>query len=86
MKNFIDKFKDMDKNSKWMIILSIIVIIILIINISINVGYVIDYNNSRKSGDDKWKMFAGMMEEYDRRIHDVEGRMNFIEGIVNEDK
>lgn len=41
--------------------------------------YIIDYNKSRKSGDDKWKMFSGMMEDYDKRIHNIEERMNSIE-------
>lgn len=84
--NIIDKFKSLDKNSKWTIILSLTVIILLIINLSVSIGYILDYNRSRKSGDDKWKMFAGMIEDYNRRIDSIEERMTIIDGIVEENR
>ncbi len=79
MNKFLNKFKSLDKNSKWTMLLSLIVMMLLIFNLSISIGYIIDYNKSRKSGDDKWKMFSGMMEDYDKRIHNIEERMNSIE-------
>lgn len=78
-KNFIKKFKDLDRANKGVLILSFIVTILLLINIMISVGYIIDYGKSKESGNCKWRMFASMMEDYDKRIKVLEDKIHILE-------
>lgn len=62
-------------HDKVITILLMIVAVLLIVNLSISFKHISGYEAQRQSGNDRWKEVEAILQEYDMRIKDIEGRI-----------
>lgn len=62
-------------HDKVITILLMIVAVLLIVNLSISFKHISGYEAQRQSGNDRWKEIEAILQEYDMRIKDIEGRI-----------
>lgn len=62
-------------HDKVITILLMIVAVLLIVNLSISFKHISGYEAQRQSGDNRWKQVEAILNEYDARIRDIEGKI-----------
>ena len=62
-------------HDKVITILLMTVAVLLIVNLSISFKHISGYEAQRQSGNDRWKEVEAILQEYDMRIKDIEGRI-----------
>ena len=62
-------------HDKVITILLMIVAVLLIVNLSISFKHISGYEAQRQSGNARWKGVEAILQEYDMRIKDIEGRI-----------
>lgn len=62
-------------HDKVITILLMIVAVLLIVNLSISFKHISRYEAQRQSGNARWKEAEAILQEYDMRIKDIEGRI-----------
>lgn len=62
-------------HDKIIIVLLMVVSTLLIVNLYISLNHINGYEAQRQSGDNRWKQVEAILNEYDARIRDIEGKI-----------
>lgn len=67
-----NKFKELDKPNKFIIILTIIIMILLIGNLIISIRHISQFNSIRNSGNDRWFQVEERILTYEHKVDQLE--------------
>lgn len=67
-----NKFKELDKSSKFIIILTIVIMILLIGNLIISIRHISQFNSIKNSGNDRWFQVEERILTYEHKVDQLE--------------
>lgn len=67
-----NKFKELDKPNKFIIILTIIIMILLIGNLIISIRHISQFKSVKNSGNDRWFQVEERILTYEHKVDQLE--------------